>query len=409
MDKETASNTSLPEQSGQAAPSRDFETDLAAAEFEALLDATVDAIVVCNRKGIIIRFNKAAEQMFGYSSVEVLGKSLNCLVQGADAEHHDEYVRKYVETGVRKIIGIGREVRASHRDGSTFPAALSVGEARVNNRIRFVGLMRDLSEEKRIQEEALRHREQMMHTSRLTTMGEMAAAIAHEVNQPLSAIATYTAACVRLLNQDRDNRDDITSALEEIGVQAHRAGEVIQRMRHFTRSREFARGAVNIHSLIQEILALAELDANANSVELTINVADDLPKLTVDGVQIQQVILNLLRNGVDAMAETPVGQRKLGLNVYLESAEMVRFDISDRGQGVSEEAQKKLFTPFFTTKKLGMGMGLAICRSIISTHGGKLDYYNNPKSGDNPGIGATFFFTLPTNVTPDDNPAAAGE
>jgi len=402
MEKEAVNNPVTSDDSGDEPVSRNVETDLAVAEFEALLDATVDGIVVCDRKGRIIRFNTAAEKMFGFSSDEVLGRSLNCLMGGSGPASHDHYVEKYIRTGVRKIIGVGREVRATRRDGSTFPAALSVGEARLNDRIRFVGLVRDLTAEKRIQEEALRHRELMMHTSRLTTMGEMAATIAHEVNQPLSAIATYTAACIRLLNQDTDNRDDITSALEEIGAQAHRAGEVIQRMRHFTQSKEFEYSVVNIHAMILEILPLAELDANAHGVDLTINLTDDPPDLTVDSVQIQQVILNLLRNGVDAMVDTPAAQRRLSMKVYMESPEMVRFDISDRGHGVSEEARKKLFTPFFTTKKLGMGMGLAICRSIITAHGGKLDYMNNPDAG------TTFFFTLPTKVVPKGGRPNAG-
>ncbi len=385
------------DESGNGSSGRSFETDLAAAEFEALLDATVDAIVVSDSKGFVIRFNKAAEQMFGYSSDEVIGKSLNQVVKGAGAVNHDNYVTRYVTTGVKKIIGVGREVLATRRDGSTFPAALSVGEARLNGRVRFVGLMRDLSEEKRIQKEALQHREQMMHTSRLTTMGEMAAAVAHEVNQPLSAIATYTAACVRLLNQDGDHREDVTEALKEIGAQAHRAGEVIQRMRHFTRSRAFERTTANIEGMIHAILPLAELDASANKVTLAIHMEKNLPDLTLDAVQIQQVILNLLRNGVDAMIETPAAERQLQLKVYMETPEMMRFDISDQGHGVSEDVRKKLFTPFFTTKELGMGMGLAICRSIINAHRGKLEYLNNPTSG------ATFFFTLPTNVVSGDD------
>ncbi len=398
MNRPDTNKPSSSDEPGNGSSGRSFETDLAAAEFEALLDATLDAIVVSDSKGFVIRFNKAAEQMFGYSSEEVIGKSLNQVVKGAGmpAGNHDNFVTKYITTGVKKIIGVGREVLATRRDGSTFPASLSVGEARLNGRVRFVGLMRDLSEEKRIEKEALQHREQMMHTSRLTTMGEMAAAVAHEVNQPLSAIATYTAACVRLLNQDGDHRDDVTDALKEIGAQAHRAGEVIQRMRHFTRSREFERKTASIEGMILAILPLAELDASANRVTLAIHLDKNLPDLTLDTVQIQQVILNLLRNGVDAMIDTPAAERQLQLKVYMETPEMMRFDISDQGHGVSEDVRKKLFSPFFTTKELGMGMGLAICRSIITAHGGKLEYLNNPT------IGATFFFTLPTNIVSGD-------
>jgi len=403
MDKESRSTATDPDAPRPGGVPPNVETDLAAAEFEALLDATVDAIIVIDHQGKIIRFNKAAETMFGYSSAEMLGRSINRIIHGTESERHDNYIRNYLYTGVRKIIGIGREVQAIRKDGSTFPAALSVGEVRIKNRVRFVGVMRDLTLEKEAEKDTLRHREQLMHVSRLTTMGEMAAAMAHEINQPLSAIATYTAACVRLLNQPEDNRQEVTAALTEIGTQAHRAGEIIQRIRHFTRSREFTRKTVNIRAMIEEITPLAQLDANANGVRLTINLSDELPDVTVDGIQIQQVVLNLLRNGVDAMAEVPGDQRSLTLNAYCESPQTVRVDISDRGHGVSDEVQEKLFTPFFTTKEWGMGMGLAISRSIITAHGGKLDCMNNADAG------ATFFFTLPTSVLSETSPAAASE
>jgi C4-dicarboxylate-specific signal transduction histidine kinase len=267
---------------------------------------------------------------------------------------------------------------------------LSVGEARSPDGRRFVGLMRDLTSQKHAEEEALRHREQMVHASRLTTMGEMAAAMAHELNQPLSAIATYTAACQRFLGQGDAARADVLTALKEIGGQAHRAGQIIQRMRNFTRSRESLRKIVDVGALIEEIRPLAELDAKANQVCLTIRIDPDLPQVNADGVQIQQVVLNLLRNGVDAMAATPSAERLLELRAGHGPDKSVLIEISDHGHGVTEGARDQLFTPFFTTKPTGMGMGLAISRSIITAHGGKLDCTNNP------GDGATFYFTLPT-------------
>ena len=366
--------------------------DLGAAEFEALLNAAVDGIVVSDDTGRILRFNRAAEHMFGYSADEVIGKSIELIMTEIDANAHGRYVDNYLRTGVRRIIGIGREVKARHRDGTEFPVSLAIGEVRLPNGLRFVGLIRDLTRQKRAEEEALRHREQMMHASRLTIMGEMAAAMAHELNQPLSAIATYTAACQRLMDKGDDARDDVVSALQEIGTQAYRAGEVIQRMRDFARSREFARSSVLLEELIDEILPLAELDARANRVTLTVDVADGLPGLVADPVQIQQVILNLLRNGVDAMLETADQDRRLALRAYSDSDGSIRVAISDCGHGVSAEARTHLFTPFFTTKTTGMGMGLAISRSIIKAHGGKLDCENNPDGG------ATFFFTLPSSI-----------
>jgi two-component system sensor kinase FixL len=359
------------------------------AEFDALLDAAVDAIVVIDDRGQIVRFNRTAEIMFGYQPAEVIGQPLSLLMGPGDARGHKRYVDRYLNTGVPHIIGIGREVVARRRDGSLFPAALSVGEACSAAGRRFVGLMRDLTSQKEAEEEALRHRDQMMHASRLTTMGEMAAAIAHEINQPLSAIATYTAACQRFLNRGEDARADVTAALKEISSQAHRAGQIIQRMRDFTRSRESRRGIVELDALVEEIRPLAELDARANHVRLDMEFASGIPPVNADGVQIQQVILNLLRNGVDAMKEMPDADRLLCLRARTEPDGSLRVEISDRGHGIAENTRQQLFTPFFTTKPTGMGMGLAISRSIINAHGGKLDGSNNPTGG------ATFFFTLP--------------
>jgi two-component system sensor kinase FixL len=368
------------------------EAALGAAELAALLDAAVDGIIVTDEDGTILRVNKASERMFGFSADEMLGEPVTLIMTEADAGVHFRYIKNYMDTGVRKIIGIGRDVMARDRSGRNFPVAVSIGEVKLGERHRFVGLIRDLTRQKQAEEEALRHREQMMHVSRLTTMGEMAAAMAHELNQPLSAIATYTAACVRLLDKGDEAQDDVVSALQEIGTQAHRAGEVIERMRDFTRGRELDRTVVSVGKIIDDILPLAELDARANRVQLTVDVAPDMPRIVADPVQIQQVILNLLRNGVDAMADMPEDGRQLRLTAFRDSDHSIRVDIGDRGHGVSDESRARLFTPFFTTKKAGMGMGLAISRSIITAHGGRLDCNNNAD------IGATFFFTLPTSI-----------
>lgn len=368
--------------------------ELGAAEFDALLDAAVDAIIVIDDRGRIVRFNKAAEAMFGYRAADVIGQPISIIMAPADARSHQQFVSRYLKSGEKRIIGIGREVIARRSDGTLFPASLSVGEAQSSGALRFVGLMRDLTEQKRAEEEALRHREQMVHASRLTTMGEMAAAMAHELNQPLSAIATYTAACQRFIDQGERARADVIAGLKEIGAQAHRAGQIIQRMRDFTRGRESERRICAVAAMIEEIRPLAELDARANHVRLTMQVEADLPAVSVDVVQIQQVILNLLRNGVDAMADISEGERELQLRAWLQPDQSIRVEIRDRGHGVSEAARQKLFTPFFTTKPAGMGMGLAISRTIITAHGGKLDCFNNPDGG------ATFFFTLPTTLKP---------
>ena len=375
-----------------AAPQADSGARVSAfdvAEFDALLDAAVDGIVVSDVQGKILRVNQATEDLFGYTEDELLGKRIDMIMTKTDARAHGRYINNYLNTGKRKIIGIGREVEAKRKDGTVFPVSLSIGEARVRDRLHFVGLIRDLTEQKRAEEEALRQRALMNHASRLTTMGEMAAALAHELNQPLAAISNYTSAGKRLLDQDDSvAKDDLRIALQEIAAQAYRAGEIIQRIRDFARSRTGEHELVAVEEMIKEILPLAKMDAKANHVDFRILLEDDLPPITADRIQIQQVLLNLIRNGVDSMQELPETGRRLDLRAWLDEKQ-VRISITDRGCGVSEAAADHLFTPFFTTKESGMGMGLAICRSIIAAHGGTLDFFNNPVAG------STFFMALP--------------
>jgi len=286
-------------------------------------------------------------------------------------------------------------VVARHRNGREFPVDLAIGRANVGDDVRFVGLIRDLTEQKAAEEEALRQREQMSFASRLTTMGEMAAAMAHELNQPLSAISNYTAACQRLLDQTEggEDRPDVDRALDQIGVQAHRAAEIIQRIRDFARSREAAREPVDLRTVIADILPLARMDSRAHNTDLRIRIEKDLPLVMADAIQIQQIILNLVRNGIDSMETVPEKQRRLDIRAWLEDAQHVRITVTDRGTGVPEDTEDSLFTPFFTTKESGMGLGLAISRSIATAHGGKLAYFNNPVAG------STFYLILPTKIS----------
>ncbi len=371
-----------------------LDTEFSAAEFDALLNAAVDGIIVTDRQGRLLRMNAAAERMFGYLATEIAGQGIDIIMNAHDARQHDRYMDNYLRTGERKIIGIGREVVARHRNGREFPVDLAIGEATVGDEKRFVGLIRDLTDQKLAEEKALQQREQMNHVSRLTTMGEMAAAMAHELNQPLSAISNYTAACQRLLQQggSEQKNPDVDRALDQIGVQAHRAAEIIQRIRDFARSREAAREPVDLRELINQIMPLARMDARAHHTDLRVRLEKDLPLVMADPIQIQQVILNLVRNGIDAMDSVPESQRRLDLRAWLEDAQRVRVTVTDRGPGVPEEAEDDLYTPFFTTKASGMGLGLAISRSIATAHGGTLDHFNNPVAG------ASFYLILPTKI-----------
>ena len=270
----------------------------------------------------------------------------------------------------------------------TWPWAKSGGMVNVV----FVGMLRDLTDTKAAEARTLRQHQEMIKASRLTTMGEMAAAMAHELNQPLAAITNYASASIRMLNSDGDNTEDVIGALGHIDTQAHRAGEIIRRLRNFVRPETINLEVVNIGSVIDEIKPLAELDARANNIKLTIDVAHDLPEIVADQLQIQQVMLNLLRNGVDSMKESAPEDRQLRMNAYCPASDEVRIDIIDRGQGVPEDIKDSLFDPFFSTKSDGMGMGLAICQTIAKAHSGRLSFLNNPE------IGTTFSISLPTKV-----------
>ena len=361
----------------------------AAPEWKALLDAAVDAIIVIDHRGRIETFNSAAEVIFGFSAREVLGKNVSLLMPEPYRSEHDGYIGNYLETGNARIIGIGREAQANRKDGSVFPIDLSVGEIPTDNQPRFVGIVRDITERKRSEKEKHQTRERLAQFGRLSTLGEMAASLAHELNQPLTAIATYTQACQRLIESGQSDNDEILAALKKCNSQAQRAGEVIRRLRQFVKKRELGRREVSCNDIIRDVAALAEVDARDNGIPLTIDIAKGLPKIMVDAVQIQQVILNLIRNGIDAMMNMEQYDEGISVSVSKSENHNVTIAVTDHGSGITEEAEKMIFQPFFTTKSSGMGLGLAICRSIIESHGGVLNFTKNPSGG------TTFFFTVP--------------
>ena len=361
----------------------------AAPEWKALLDAAVDAIIVIDHRGRIETFNSAAEVIFGFSAQEVLGKNVSLLMPEPFKSEHDGYLDNYLQTGNARIIGIGREVQGKRQSGSIFPIGLSVGEIPTDNQPKFVGIIQDITERKRSEEEIHLIRERLSQFGRLSTLGEMAAGLAHELNQPLTAIATYTQACQRLIESGRSDDDEILATLKKCDAQAQRAGEVIRRLRQFVKKRELGRRETSCADIMHDLSALAEVDARDNGIPLTIDVAAGLPKVMVDAVQIQQVILNLIRNGIDAMTNMAHYDQGISVSVNKFKKDQVKIMVTDHGSGITKDAEKNIFQPFFTTKPSGLGLGLAICRSIIESHGGVLSFNKNPSGG------TTFYFTLP--------------
>jgi two-component system sensor kinase FixL len=231
-------------------------------------------------------------------------------------------------------------------------------------------------------------REKLAHVGRVTTLGEMASAIAHEINQPLTAISSYSQACIRLMNQGNADQQLILESLQAIAAQALRAGDVVRRIRGFVGHRDGGRESVDLNEVIASVLELAAIDASANQAQITVELAAGLPQVLVDPVQIQQVCLNLIRNAIDAMMELPERERVLLIETRL-GEEGVEAVFTDRGPGVDAAMRERLFQPFQTTKVEGMGMGLSISYSIVTTHGGSLRYSAAPHGG------ARFTIVLP--------------
>lgn len=364
------------------------------AEAEAVLSAAVDSVIVIDEHGVIETCNAATERTFGWKREEVIGRNVSMLMPEPYKRSHDQYVRNYVETGQAKIIGIGREVQAVHRDGTVFPIDLSVGEiVTIRGRRRFLGLVRDISVRKQTEHQLQEARERLAHVARISTMGEMASGIAHEVNQPLTAISTYANACRRLVLDGHFDDPDLVEGLSQISEEAQRAGQIIHRLRSLVRRGQSERRPCDINALVRDVIRLAEVDTRQHDVVLDVSFGEGLPLVQADAVQVQQVVLNLIRNGTDAMDQIAKEERVVRLETKKRRENEIELTVSDRGSGLPEGIREEdLFAPFFTTKSAGMGLGLSISRSIVQSHGGRLWYSREP------GGGTKFHFTLPASV-----------
>ena len=361
------------------------------AMLRSILDTVPDAMVVIDDAGIIQSFSRAAERLFGYAEAAVTGRNVNMLMPNPYREQHDGYLARYLRTGERRIIGIGRVVVGLRKDGSTFPMELAVGEVNQGEHRLFTGFVRDLTERQQTQTRLQELQDDLLHASRLRAMGQMAAALAHELNQPLTATANYTRAALRLLDAPDPDLDRVRQALTLASEQTLRSGEIIRRLRGFVARGEVARAPVEPHKLIEEASALALVGAKQFGIDVRLDIPSDLPLVLADRVQIQQVLLNLIRNAMEAVEDSP----RRSLTVGAEPWEgMVAMQVADSGPGVSDAIREQLFQPFVTTKAQGMGIGLSVCRTIVEAHGGRL--WEEP----NPGGGSVFRFTLPVAEKP---------
>lgn len=368
---------------------RSRQDDLLAREahLQSILDTIPEAMVVIDENGIMQSFSKAAERLFGYRAVEVIGRNVKLLMPTPYRESHDAYIGRYLHTGERRIIGIGRVVVGERKDGSTFPMELAVGEMQSGERRYFTGFIRDLSERQVTEARLQELQTELVHISRLTAMGEMASTLAHELNQPLSAIANYMKGSRRLLEAAGDERSaKIRDAIDKAAAQALRAGDIIRRLRDFVARGESERRVESIAKLVEESSVLALVGAKELGIRVRFDFTPDADLVLVDRVQIQQVLLNLMRNAVEAMEHCE--RRELSLTTTTHDDGMIEVAVTDTGHGMAAEVSEQLFKPFVTTKTQGMGVGLSISRSIIDAHGGRIWAEPNPKGG------TIFRFTL---------------
>jgi two-component system sensor kinase FixL len=370
------------------------ELSLRQAHVQAILETVPDAMVIIDEKGTIQSLSTTAERQFGVSTQEARGQNVAILMPAPYRQEHDSYLSRYLATGERRIIGIGRVVVGQRKDGSTFPMELSVGEVLHQGKHQFVGFVRDLTQ--RQERDRMFHEVQseLLHVSRLSTMGEMASALAHELNQPLSAMANYLRGSRRLLENSSDERaETIRDALDKAANQALRAGEVIQRLRDFIARGETEKRIESIKKLVEETSALALVAAKEHPVRLDMKLNPSMDLVLVDKVQIQQVLLNLLRNAIEAMQASAC--REITISTTPAADNMLAVQVADTGAGIAPDIASKLFQPFVTTKRQGMGIGLSLSRTIIESHGGEITVEPNPEGG------TIFRFTL-RRVVPEE-------
>lgn len=358
------------------------------ARLASIVQTIPDALIVIDGAGLIRSFSPAAERLFGYAAAEMLGRNVSLLMPSPYREQHDQYIAHHLATGERRIIGIGRIVSGQRRDGSVFPMELAVGAVELDGEHLFTGFVRDLTERQATERRLQQLQAELLHVSRVSAMGQMASALAHELNQPLTAVVNYVKASKRLLDQAGvPEAGRIQDTMEKAAQQAARAGQIIRRLRDFIEKGRTERRTESLNMVVEEASALALVGAKEQGIRVDLRLhPQDLPVL-IDKVQIQQVMLNLVRNAVEAMADRP--ERRLTITTTPATAEMAEVQVADTGPGFTEEAMAQLFQPFVTSKARGMGLGLSISRSIIEAHGGRLWPERNAQNG------ATFRFTVP--------------
>lgn len=362
----------------------------AAERFRAVIDNAHDAIIAIDAQGRVEMFNRAAERIFGYHAHEVIGRNVHMLMPEPYHGEHDGYLRSYIQTGKAKIIGTGREVQALHKSGTVFPIDLSIGEMRSGNNRGFIGVIRDITERHQSERQVRELTAELVHISRLSAMGQLSSSLAHELNQPLTAIMNYAEAARQMVELSGERSlPKVKEFLGKTVEQAERAGQIIRRLRSFVEKGPVERSLEELNKVVLDASNLAAIGVRVEGIRMNFDLDDTLPPISIDKIQIQQVVVNLVRNAVEVLRE--VERRELTIRTRSD-ADSQEVSVCDTGPGLDPAIAEKLFTPFLTTKKDGMGIGLSISRSIVEAHDGQL------WAEANPGGGTIFRFRLPVTA-----------
>jgi PAS domain S-box-containing protein len=354
-----------------------------------VIDTDPNFIFAKDREGRFTLANKAVADAYGTTVENLIGKT------DADFNPHRDEVESFRQMDLQVIDTLQErfipEERITNGHGrvrwlQTVKRPIIESDGSVNQ---VLGASTDITQRKQTEMELREQREELAHVARISTMGELAASLAHELNQPLTAILSNAQAALRFLSSKPADIEEVREILQDIVKDNSRASEVIRRMRSLVKKEAIEFAPVDMPSLVRDVAALVHSDAILLNVKLLVETTDGLPAVHGDKVQLQQVVLNLLLNAFDAMKECPPTERQVKLSVERNDAGLIQTAVSDRGPGLSHDKLDKIFQPFYTTKGEGLGMGLSICRSIIEAHGGRLWAENNPDRG------ATFYFTLP--------------
>ncbi len=382
----------------QSSPQRKRHIDLSQAPLLGLVIETApDGVIIIDDEGMIISFSPAAEKLFGYRASEVLGKNVSILMPSPYREHHDAYLRRYRETGERRLSGSSREVVGRKKNGDVFPIELAVGEVQLSDTRIFTGFVRDLTARRKFEKRISELQDELVHVARHSAMGELATTLAHELNQPLTAIANYAQAARRLIAAENETaREKALDFMGRVADQAKRAGEIIWRLRQFVKHHEVERRWEDPCEAVTEAAQIGSLGASAKGIDVRIQCEDDVPDAFMDRIQIQQVVTNLVRNAVDAL-DGWEGEKRITVTVSRHDEDDVMVTVSDTGPGIAPEIERKLFQPFNTSKKEGVGIGLAVSQTILDAHNGRIWGRNKPEGG------AIFRFILPRAEKTEEN------